>query len=725
MASASRWSVRTFLVWLVLACLLPGVIGATVLFIYEYREGHAQLQKDTLQTTRALAQTVDSYLLKVQAVAQALSTSDALARRDFALFHRQARQVVALAGLGTNVVLRDESGQQILNTLVDFGQPLPRHALQEQVRSIFANGRPTVSDLFIGPVTKRPIVSVYVPVTIDGKVAYALAIGIQPEHFNAILKAQRLPTDWMVGVFDSTGTIVGRTHSPERLVGHKANAKLLQRMIESSEGWLQATTSEGIPVLSFYSRAPVTSWRVAIGIPRKVLEGALLRSLTLLALGVAALFGSGLVLAWIMGGRIASSVTALIPPAIALGNGRSVPPSRVHLEEADRVAEAIGRAARLLQERTATLRESEERLQLFIRYAPAALAMFNREMCYLAVSRRWVDDYLLGEEDVIGRSHYEIFPDIPKRWREAHDRGLAGEVVRVDEDHFRRADGTIHWLRWEVRPWHTSDGAVGGIVIFTEDITRYKQALEEIHRLNADLERRVEERTAELTLANRELDSFAYAISHDLRAPLRAVKGFSQILEESYASHLSGDGPRYLQQIRAASQKMSDLIDGILTLSRVTRGELRCDDIDLSAMAERLLAELQSGEPERRVRWDVEPGLAAQGDARMMESVMANLLENAWKYTARTPEAFIRVYREDDHFCISDNGAGFDPSHAANLFQPFRRLHRQEEFPGIGIGLATVQRIIRRHGGEISATAAPGQGATFRFRLGSCTTGSY
>lgn len=725
MASASRWSVRTFLVWLVLACLLPGVIGATVLFIYEYREGHAQLQKDTLQTTRALAQTVDSYLLKVQAVAQTLSTSDALARRDLALFHRQARQVVALAGLGTNVVLRDETGQQILNTLVDFGQPLPRHPLQEQVRNVFASGRPAVSDLFIGPVTRHAIVSVYVPVSIGGKVAYALAIGIQPEYFNAILKAQRLPPDWMAGVFDSTGTIVGRTHSPERFVGHKANVKLLQRMAESTEGWLESTTAEGIPVLSFYSRAPATNWRVAVGIPRKALEGALLRSLSLLALGVAALFGIGLVLAWIMGGRIARSVTALIPPAIALGNGRSVPLPRVHLEEADRVAEAIGRAARLLQERTATLQESEERLQLFIRYAPAALAMFDREMRYLAASQRWVDDYLLGEENIIGRSHYEIMPEIPKRWQDAHTRGLAGEVVRADEDHFRRADGTIHWLRWEVRPWHTGDAAVGGIVIFTEDITPYKQALEEIHRLNADLERRVEERTAELTLANRELDSFAYAISHDLRAPLRAVKGFSQILEEAYAGQLSGDGPRYLQQIRAASQKMSDLIDGILTLSRVTRGELRCDDIDLSAMAERLLAELQSGEPERRVRWEVEPGLAAQADARMMESVMANLLENAWKYTAKTPEPFIRVYREDDHFCVSDNGAGFDPSHAANLFQPFRRLHRQEEFPGIGIGLATVQRIIRRHGGEISATAVPGQGATFRFRLGSCATGSY
>lgn len=368
----------------------------------------------------------------------------------------------------------------------------------------------------------------------------------------------------------------------------------------------------------------------------------------------------------------------------------------------------------------AALRESEERLQLFVEHAPASLAMFDREMCYLAVSRRWLDDYRLGGRDIIGHSHYEIFPGIPDSWREAHRRSLAGEVVKFDEDSFEREDGSVQWLRWEVRPWHRSDGEVGGIVLFSEDITRDKEAEIEIRRLNADLEQRVLERTAELTAANTELDSFAYAVSHDLRAPLRAMNGFSRALQEDYGAKLDGEAKLYLDQIGIASQKMSDLIDGLLTLSRSTRNQLEREPIDITALAGRILAELAEAEPARTLAWQVEPGLTVQGDPRMVGVVMQNLLDNAWKYTARTAKAEIKVYAEENgrgRVCVADNGAGFDMSHAVKLFQPFQRLHRQEEFTGIGIGLATVQRIVRRHGGTIEAEGAPGRGARFCFTL--------
>lgn len=356
----SHWSVRTFLICLVLACLLPGVIGATILFIYQYQEGRAQLGKNTLQTARALVQTVDSHLLRAQAVAQALSTADSLERHDFARFHQRAREAVAIAGLGNNVVLMDEAGRQLLNTAVDFGQPLPLHLHADavQARRVFSAGKPTVSDLFISTILKRPLISVEVPVIIDGKVTYALAIRLLPEHFNALLKTQGLPAGWVAAIFDSTGTIVGRTHSPEQFVGHKGSAGLLKVMKSSPEGSIEVTTVEGIPVLSSYSRSSVTQWSVAIGIPRQSLEGALMRTLSLLAAGVAALFGIGLVLAWFMGGRIARSVKALTVPAIALGSGGSAPVPRVHIKEAAEVAQAIDRAADLLKERAAELAEA-------------------------------------------------------------------------------------------------------------------------------------------------------------------------------------------------------------------------------------------------------------------------------------------------------------------------------------------------------------------------------
>jgi diguanylate cyclase (GGDEF)-like protein len=356
--SVSLWSVRTFLICLVLACLLPGVIGATLLFHYQYQEGRSQLGKNTRQTARALVQTVDSHLHKAQAVAQALSTADSLTRHDFARFHQRAREAVALAELGTNVVLRDEAGRQLLNTAVDFGRPINFQAAPEQVRNVFATGKPTVSDVFIGPVLKRPLISVDVPVIINGKVPYALGVGILPEQFNALLKAQGLPSDWVAAVFDRTGTIVGRTHSPERFVGHKGSPELLQSMRQSPEGSLETTTVEGIFVLSSYSLSPTTHWGVAIGIPRQSLEGALVRTLSLLVGGVAALFGIGLVLAWFMGGRIARSVKALTIPAIALGSGASAPVPQVHIKEAAEVAQAIGRAADLLKERAAELTQA-------------------------------------------------------------------------------------------------------------------------------------------------------------------------------------------------------------------------------------------------------------------------------------------------------------------------------------------------------------------------------
>lgn len=235
------------------------------------------------------------------------------------------------------------------------------------------------------------------------------------------------------------------------------------------------------------------------------------------------------------------------------------------------------------------------------------------------------------------------------------------------------------------------------------------------------LERIVAERTAELLAANRELEEFSGAVSHDLRAPLRAMSGFSQALIEDFGDQFPHDARNYLEQIGNASKRMGKLIDGLLTLSRSTRVALHREVIDLSAMSHAILADLAQANQERQVKNEVEPEIVVQGDPAMIEAAMRNLLGNAWKYTLRTPEAVVRVFvdRQDgmDFVCVADNGAGFDMAHANRLFQPFQRLHRQDEFPGTGIGLATVQRIVLRHGGVIKANGKPGNGATFCFSL--------
>lgn len=371
----------------------------------------------------------------------------------------------------------------------------------------------------------------------------------------------------------------------------------------------------------------------------------------------------------------------------------------------------------------AAARESRRHLQLFIEHAPASIAMFDREMRYLAASRRWLSDYGLEGRDILGQSHYVVFPEIDADWKAVHRRGLDGQSTINDGEAFSRADGRVQWLRWEVHPWSAGEGTVGGIIIFSEDITERKNIEAELAVLNAGLERRVAERTTELATANQELDAFAYAVSHDLRAPLRALNGFSRALIEDYGAALPAEGLAFLHEIGRAANKMGDLINAILSLSRASREDVHWVDVDLSAMATKLLGDLARLDASRHMAWEVEPGLTVRGDPRMLEALMSNLLDNAWKYTAKTMDGHIRVTSEirDGRrwFLVADNGAGFDMAHAAKLFMPFQRLHRQDEFPGIGIGLATVRRIVRRHGGEIEASGERGKGARFRFTLAS------
>lgn len=244
---------------------------------------------------------------------------------------------------------------------------------------------------------------------------------------------------------------------------------------------------------------------------------------------------------------------------------------------------------------------------------------------------------------------------------------------------------------------------------------------DELRELHADLEHRVADRTAQLQAANAELDSFAYAVSHDLRAPLRALSGFAMALKEDHAAALDERGLQYLGHIESASHRMGDLIEGLLVLSRVTRGTLHQDTVALSAVALRVLADLEAAEPLRQVEWQVQPGLQIDGDARLIDAVMRNLLGNAWKYSEGRTPARIEVRGETISgrrwITVRDNGAGFNMAYAGMLFKAFERLHRQDEFPGLGIGLATVLRIVQRHGGEIVPEGEVNGGATFRFTL--------
>ncbi len=245
-------------------------------------------------------------------------------------------------------------------------------------------------------------------------------------------------------------------------------------------------------------------------------------------------------------------------------------------------------------------------------------------------------------------------------------------------------------------------------------IRRYSEAL-----LESDAAK--DRYLTELTAANKELESFSYSVSHDLRAPLRAIDGFSEELWETYGDRLDPDGQDYVKRVRLAAQRMGQLIDDLLTLSRVTRAELQRVDLDLSALAETIAGELRRSDPERQVQFAIASELRARADPGLLRIVLENLLGNAWKFTAGRHDARIEFGRLQEGgelaYFVRDNGAGFDMAYAAKLFHAFQRLHGMREFPGTGIGLATVQRIVHRHGGKVWAEGTVGRGASFYFRL--------
>jgi len=368
------------------------------------------------------------------------------------------------------------------------------------------------------------------------------------------------------------------------------------------------------------------------------------------------------------------------------------------------------------------LQESEERFKLLIEHAPASLAMLDRELRYLVCSQRWRRDYKLDEGDLSGVCHYDVFPEIGEEWKAIHRRCLGGEIIRADEDRFVRADGSVQWLRWEVRPWYQADGAIGGIAMFTEDITYRKQAETALQQMNADLEVRIADRTAELKALNQSLESFVYSVSHDLKAPLRGVEGYSRLLEEGCADQLGDEGRLFIRNIRTGVTRMNELINDLLAYSRMERRQLESDALDLSVLVQQALGECREDIAAHQIEIAAHlPPLMVRGDREGMALVLRNVLENAIKFSQYSAHPRIEFGSEQEGKRISlwirDNGIGFDMKYNQRIFEIFERLHRLEDYPGTGIGLALVKKAMQRMGGRVWAQSAPGEGATFYLQL--------
>ncbi len=278
--------------------------------------------------------------------------------------------------------------------------------------------------------------------------------------------------------------------------------------------------------------------------------------------------------------------------------------------------------------------------------------------------------------------------------------------------------GEYHWIQIDCKVFRDSEGKPVRMVGANTDIHEQKVAEEKIKALNETLEERVRERTRELEATTGELQDFCHSVSHDLRGPLRSINGFSQALEEDYAEKLDDEGRDHLARIRNATIKLADLIDGLLSMSRITRADMARRKVDVSAIAESIIDDLRASDPGRNVKAVIAPNLETYGDVSLIQVALTNLIENAWKFTSKTENAVIELDSQGKGtFFVKDNGAGFDMAYVDKIFAPFQRLHSRDEYPGDGIGLAIVSRVIQRHGGTVSAEGTVNEGARIKFTL--------
>ncbi|MBJ6723359.1 sensor histidine kinase [Geomesophilobacter sediminis] len=595
-------SIRSQLIWLVAACVLPVWLVSLYLVHFAYVEKRERVEDDILADARATSVIIDRELSSVQGALAALATSPALDQGDFKAFHRQSRALLKVFP-EADIVLADASGQQLVNSFRPWGTPLPKRNNLEAVGAVFAGAKPVIGDLFFGALTGRPLVSVDVPVIRGGVVRYDLSMTLTAHRFLTLLPSRNVPRGGYVSVLDSRDITVARTLDPERSVGKSALPPLKRAIASKSSGITERTNYEGKVVLSTFCRSSLCGWTVIVGVPKSEVMSVVYRWMAVAFLGATTLSLLGLALALDIGRRIVQSIQSLVEPAVTIGRGETVLAiTSQTVRETAEVSEALLEASKLIQNHIATEREQQRSLQ----------------------------------------------------------------------------------------------------------------------QANELLERRVLERTADLEAALLEHEAFSYSVSHDLRAPLRHMNGYCALLLEEFADLLPEEGHHYLNRIAAASNRLGLLIDNLLELSRINRTELLPIRVDLSAEAAAIVDMFRETEPDRVVEVEIAPGLAAWGDASLLKQLLQNLLGNAWKYTARRDVARIefgsRFEAGSTVYFIKDNGTGFEMAYADRLFKAFERLHGTD-FEGVGIGLATAQRVVQRHGGKIWAYGKEGEGATFYFTL--------
>jgi len=594
-----------------------------------------------------------------------------------------------------------------------------------QAPVLLAQGTATVKAHAPGPIDLTPGVG---PLRFDsGQMAYSTTV--------AVARADGNPGTSVLTFQRTLGGTTQATTLIERLIGSDAQLKFgnasgdlwtdLAKPVPgppaSTPGTATTYKSPSGEIRLGTARAiPNTPWLLWVDVPEASVLGpatALLQRMIPITLALTIL---GALAVYTLSGRIVRPLAQLADAAdaitagdysrrVTVGGGSEVRRLSVAFNHmAAQVAESHSALEARVQARTQELDLAREELDRFFSLSLDLLCIAGVDGSFKRVNPAWQNVLGWTVDDLTTVPYMTLVHPDDRENTAAEAAKLAEGTSSVNfENRYRTKDGSYRWLNWTAVPLPGR----GVVYAVAHDVTELKRTEVALHQYGA-----------ELATANRELESFSYSVSHDLRAPLRSIDGFAQALTEDYENKLDATGKNYLSRIRAAAQRMGTLIDDLLSLSRVTRGELTRTSVNLSALAEETVQRLREQDPARSIEWRIQPDVVVEGDPRWLRVALDNLLGNAWKFTSKKDGAVIEFAAVPDAqgaptFVVRDNGAGFDMAYAGKLFGAFQRLHGANEFPGTGIGLATVHRIVRRHGGRIWAEGARDSGAAFFFTL--------
>lgn len=594
-------------------------------------------------------------------------------------------------------------------------------------RKTLESGRPYISTHYLSThLPGNPALFMTVPLFDGSGEMYAIlggSIDLFGKNLFQELSRARIGTSGYLFLCDHDGNII--IHPDRKRALEKVPAgvnKLFDRARAGFEGSGKTVNSQGVRMLASFKHLESNDWIVGANLPMDEAYAPLYQARRYFILGMSAATSLILVIAWLLMRRLTAPLM-LMTRHVETIQEKSGGERLIEIDREDEIgtlAKAFNGMLDAIEKQQEALRESEQRFQetlANVRLIAVMLDPHGRVM--------FCNDFLLEltgylRDELVGRDYFAIL--IPAGIRD-EIRGVflrmveSDEMISFYENEIVTRGGEPRTVRWNNTVLRDLDGKITGTSSIGEDITERKRAEKEIECLNSDLQRRA----TELAAVNKELEAFSYSLSHDLKVPLTIISIAGQSLAESCAGELDENGKFFIESICSASDRMDQLLDAMLTLSRLTRSELSMEEVDLSGLAREVLLELRVCHPERQVECVIADGLTARCDRNMLKAALENLLGNAWKYTGKVAAPLIEFGAMEMNgervFFVRDNGAGFDMRQAEKLFQPFQRLHREEEFAGTGIGLATVQRIMNRHRGRVWAEGEPGKGATFYFTL--------